>query len=265
MKNRYFPLGFILLLSLTFFSADCGGREDDDIDELGEVDLNFQGTFGTEPLVMLAEEYPYEAGMQVRFQLFQFYISEINLIAKDGSKLNIGEVALVNFENIQSSAAAAKGLDFAFSNIPAGEYKGIEMGIGVASDLNEKAPSDYAVGHPLAFQGNYWSGLSSYIFTKIEGNADLNGDGEFTEKLTFHIGEKEDVPLYEMISLDYDFTVSKDQATTIPLAVDLKQVISPSSSSFLDFRVVSQDHTNQASVYSLIIDNLKKGAISINQ
>lgn len=265
MKNRSFLLGFILLLSMTFFSADCGGREDDDIDEFGAVDLNFQGAFGTEPLVMLAEEYPYEEGMQVRFQLFQFYISEINLIGKDGSKLNIGEVALVNFENIQSTEAASKGLDFAFSNIPAGEYKGIEMGIGVVSDLNEKAPSDYAVGHPLAFQGNYWSGLSSYIFTKIEGNADLNGDGEFTEKLTFHIGEKEDVPLYEMISLDYDFTVSKDQATTIPLAVDLKQVISPSSSNFLDFREVSQDHTNQASVYSLIIDNLKKGAISINQ
>ncbi len=265
MQKPSFLMLALLGLSLTFFSADCGGREDDLVDEFGEVELNFQGFFGAEPLVMLAKEYDYEAGMDVRFQLFQFYVSEINLISKSGEKVRLGEIELINFENVQSDEAASKGLSFAFGNIPAGEYRAIEMGIGVSGDLNEKAPSDYAVGHPLAFQGNYWSGLSSYIFTKIEGNADLNGDGEFTEKLTFHIGEKEDVPLYQTISLDYDLTVSKDQSTVLPLSVDLKQVISPNSSNFLDFREVSQDHTNQAAVYTLIVDNLQKNAIRIRQ
>lgn len=263
MQKRYFLLFTLLGLSLTFFSADCGNREDDQFDEFGQVELNFQGFFGSDPLVMLASEYDYEEGMKVRFQLFQFYVSELKLIGKNGEKVSLGDIELISFENIQSEEAAAKGLSFSFDNIPAGEYRAIEMGIGVPSDLNEKAPSDYAVGHPLAFQGNYWSGLSSYIFTKMEGNADLNGDGEFTEKLTFHIGEKEDVPLYQIISLDYDLTVSKDQSVSLPLAVDLKQVISPSATSFLDFRQVSQDHTNQASVYTLIIDNLQKHAIRV--
>ncbi|MBX2877056.1 MAG: hypothetical protein KTR30_33360 [Saprospiraceae bacterium] len=265
MQKQSFLMIALVGLSLTFFSADCGGREDDLLDEFGEVELNFQGFFGSEPLVMLANEYDYEAGMDVRFQLFQFYVAEIKLITKDGEKVNLGDIELINFENIQSAEAASKGLSFSFNNIPAGEYRAIEMGIGVSGDLNEQAPSDYPVGHPLAVQGNYWSGLSSYIFTKIEGNADLNGDGEFTEKLTFHIGEKEDVPLYQTISLDYDLTVSKDQSSVLPLSVDLKQVISPSSTSFLDFREVSQDHTNQAAVYTLIIDNLQKNAIRVRQ
>lgn len=263
MQKRSFLLFSLLALSITFFSADCGNREDDLVDEFGQVELNFQGFFGAEPLVMLANEYAYEAGMNVRFQLFQFYVSEIKLIGKNGQKVSLSDIELINFENIQSEDAASKGLGFTFDNIPAGEYRAIEMGIGVSSDLNEQAPSDYAVGHPLAIQGNYWTGLSSYIFSKIEGNADLNGDGEFTEKLTFHIGEKEDVPLYQTISLDYDLTVSKDQSVSLPLSVDLKQVISPSADNFLDFREVSQDHTNQASVYTLIIDNLQKNAIRV--
>lgn len=265
MQNKSFLLLTLIALSLTFFSADCGGIEDDNLEEYGQVELNFQGLFGSEPLVMLANEYDYEEGMDVRFQLFQFYVSEISLVRKDGQKVTLSDIELINFENIQSEAAASKGLSFSFDDIPAGEYRAIEMGIGVTGDLNEKAPSDYAVGHPLANQGNYWTGLSSYIFTKLEGNADLNGDGDFTEKLTFHIGEKEDVPLYQLISLDYDLTVVKDQTAMLPLAVDLKQVISPSLTNFLDFREVSQDHTNQAAVYTLIIDNLQKSAIRVRQ
>lgn len=263
MQTRSISHYLLLFLSLTFFSADCGRFEDDMVESYGNVQLNFKGVFGADPLVMLADTYEYEEGMKVRFQLFQFYLSNIILLAKDGTKISLSPVTLVNFEQIQSGDAATKGLDFSFENVPALEYTGIEMGVGVAPLLNEFQPADFKVGHPLAIASNYWSGLSSYIFTKIEGNADLNGDGNFTEKLTFHIGEKEGVPMYEDIHFDADFRIDTDQTLTLPFQVDLKQVISPSANSFLDFRTVSQDHTNQASVYSFIIENLKKNAISL--
>ena len=104
------------------------------------------------------------------------------------------------------------------SDVPAGQYKAIKLGIGVPEELNATQPGDYTPGHPLST--DYWTAASSYIFTKVEGNADLDGSDEFATKLTFHIGGN---PRYREIEFEKSITVSPAGALPIAFEVDLKK------------------------------------------
>lgn len=235
-----------LLLSLILLAADCN---EDKVQpaETGTLELNFKGTFGTDPLEMYAREYAYEAGMKIKLQLFRFYLS--NLILSDDTKLS--DIELVDFEDVQSDAAAQQGITLRFENIPAKTYTGIKTGIGVAEKLNSTQPGDYAPGDPLS--DNYWSWALGYVFTKIEGNADIDGDGVFNDKLTFHIGANS---LYRNKTFTKNFTVKPNETTRLNFVVDLRKVLIRSDSDYLDFRKVTIDHTNNMEVATFISDNM---------
>ena len=107
MKSYHMPLLMVLLL----FSLSCeknseGSRVD--------LNLNFQGKFGDKALVMLSEDYDYEDNMDVKFQLFQFYISDIALIKNDKSQTaetKLSDVELVSFGEIYDSGSANSGVN----------------------------------------------------------------------------------------------------------------------------------------------------------
>ncbi len=241
---------FIATLAAAVSFISCGDKKNS---EAAKVDLNFKANFGDAPLAMFTRAYPYPEGLNVRFQNFLFYISDVVLIREDGSEHKLSEVELLGFKNIQDDAAAARGISTSSAEVPAGVYKGLRMGIGIAPALNGTQPGDYKPGHPLT--DNYWSWALGYIFTKIEGNADLNGDGNFNEnvKLTFHIGANE---LYKVKSFDKTFTVRAGEALTLPFQVDLRRVLVAPNGNFLDFRSIQQDHTNDMNVARFIMDNL---------
>lgn len=243
---------FAWVIALTvLLAASCGN----DNNETASVSLDFKARFGAAPLTMFTRAYAYPEGMNVRFQNFLFYVSDVELIREDGSAQKVSEVELISFKNIQDDAAAQKGIQISKSNIPPGNYKGIRFGIGVAPALNGTQPGDYKPGHPLT--DNYWSWALGYIFTKIEGNADLDGDGNFNEnaKLTFHIGANS---LYRTKTFDKNLTVKAGETLRIPFQVDLRRVLITPQNIFLDFRSVRQDHTNDMNVARFIMDNLEQ-------
>jgi hypothetical protein len=250
LKKLLLP-GIVFLLLL--FSA-CT-RDDDTVSgERINLDLYFKGLYGDAPLLMYAREYPYEAGMQLRFQAFQFYISDFALLRKTASgtdTVRILDVALVSFENIQDPAKAAEGVRIAVQGVPAGNYVGAHMGIGVSPRLNATGPGDYKPPHPL--DGNYWSWAKGYVFTKIEGNADIKGDGKFAEKLTFHIGEN---PYYRQKAFQGTIEIG-EAANQLQFDVDLRRVLVAEPGKFLDFRVVTADHTTNKDIARFIADNLQ--------
>ena len=247
---------FLLFLCLSVVTS-CEQRDDDDQQALGSVELNFKSVYGDAPLVMYADEYDYQEGMKIKLQLFQFFISNIRLIDEDGKESKeLLDVALVSFEDIQNTVAASEGIAVSLDGIPAGNYQGIRMGIGVKESLNGTSPSDYQAGHPLS--GHYWSAASSYVFTKIEGNADLEGDGVFSEKLTFHVGGN---GRYRDVDFMRPITIGSDPAA-LEFSVDLEQVlVDEEESLFVDFREVTQIHNGTAETAVFIMDNL---AASIN-
>ena len=219
-----------------------------------DVVLNFKSTFGQEPLLMFESAYDYEENMQLKFQLFHFYISDVALI-KGGNVEKLIDVDLVSFKDVQSEEAAEEGVSIRIPDVPIGNYDGIQLLIGLTPELNATQPGDYEAGHPLS--DNYWSWALGYIFFKIEGNGDLDGDGQFEEKLTFHIGGNE---LARPKSFNQKLVLEQGVDTELSFAVDLDKVIR-NQGTFLDFRSTPQDHTNDMDLARYLSDNLGEAFI----
>lgn len=244
----------ILLFSFALLAVSCTPEEDFE----GTVELNFKGTYEAEPLRMFEQEYQYEDDLMVKFQLFNFYISDISLVQEGSATIDpadqLSEIELISFKNVVSLEDAAEGITLTYEEVPTGIYSGIQFGIGIAPDLNATQPGDYEPGHPL--DDNYWSWARGYVFSKIEGNTDLDGDGQFGDKLTYHIGDDN---LYQVITYNFPtpLNVDSDEPLKINFKVDLRDVLIKDGE-YLDFNIneQTQDHTNNADIYEFLWDNL---------
>ena len=239
-------------LVLAILSVGCAS-DTAEVAKKTEVTLHVKGTFGKEPLLMYAKDYGYEAGMRVKWQLFQFYISDLSLLRQSSAGMDtikLLDIGLVTFKDVQTEAQASTGYTIPLKDVPEGKYAGLILGLGVSPALNAGNPGNYTPPHPL--DGNYWSWARGYVFTKIEGNADLSGSGPFSAPLTFHIGENE---FYRTKTFQQPIVVSA-QHPHLELQVDLRRVLAAGAAQFLDFRQVTQDHTTDRAVARFIADNL---------
>ena len=244
----------IIILAAAAIILSLGSCQDDNKGEQkSEVTLVFRSTFGGQPLVMYDPAYQYVEGMRMKAQLFQFYLSDIELVAANGEKTKLSDIELINFGDDNNSQQASEGYVLRFKDVPGGQYDRIQFGLGVSPDLNATQPGNYAPTHPLA--DNYWSWALGYVFSKIEGNADNNGDGVFNDKLTYHTGAD---ALYQVLSYEGPFMVPVDgSGYQIEFGVDLKDVL-VRGDRFVDFRIAedTQDHTNDPELYNFLWNNL---------
>jgi hypothetical protein len=248
---------FYSLLLLVFAISACTYEKGD----AGQANLNlrFKGFYDGSNLKMFTGTYPYYwDGIKLRFQLFQFYISDVTLLGENGDSTKLLDIALVSFKNVQDDAAAQKGITFEVKDIPPGKYRGIKMGLGVSADLNAMGPSNYQPPHPL--DDNYWSWAKGYVFTKIEGNVDADNKGTFPFKLTLHIGED---PFYRQKTILSPFEI-KPGANDLNLGVDLYQVMKGNSGILLPLRSGYQNHTTDLVYAKFISDNLPAAITLLN-
>ncbi|MCI5081931.1 MAG: hypothetical protein MRY78_09570 [Saprospiraceae bacterium] len=251
----------LLLLSLTLISLTWYGCDnEDDVPEEpqpGVAQLVFNASFQDQLLTMFEDTYDYEDGIDLRFQLFNFYLSDITLVSPEMGDVVVKDVDLVSFKDIYNAEDAAKGIRIDLGEVPETNYTGVKFGIGVKESLNATQPSDYELGHPLS-PANYWSWASGYVFFKIEGNADLDGDGVFEndDKLTFHIGNNE---YYRQSSFDKTFSVQPNDTTLINFEVDVyDMLVDESTGEYLNFKEVKQDHTTNPEVAGFLADQLQQ-------
>lgn len=252
MKNMLW-LGMILLL----LSASCKDK-----DSHGQVDINFKSTFDATPLVMFSQIYPYYDNLNLKFQLFHMYLSDVVLIPDDATGSTTTphtEIALISFKDVLDQSAALQGITISANKIPVGKYKAVRFGLGVAPRFNATNPGNYTPPHPL--DDHYWSAMLGYVFMKIEGNSDNDGDGQFTDKLTFHIGDNS---LYRTMEFPVALEVKEGQTATVNFGVDLRRVLAVGPDDFLDPRTVTQDHTSNPDLYNYLYNNLEQ-AVQIKQ
>ena len=229
------------------------GKDDEGGGDMAELVLNFTANYGNNPLVMFERTYDYEADMDFKMQLFQFYLSDVRLLRQNNGateEVPALDVDLLSFANIYNDADAAKGINTETVSIPAGTYTGLRFGWGVSPQLNATIPPDYPLGHPLS--ENYWEDAKSYIFFKVEGNADLEPNGDFSDKLTFHVGGDNN---YRELTFEKTFTVEKNGKLTIPLSVDLKKILIATDGEYVDFRQVKQSHSNTSPAAVFMAEN----------
>lgn len=242
-------IGAAVAAALTFSAC----QNDDATADKSEVKLNFYSTYDGAPLVMYSTVYDYPEGIKMKAQLFQYYVSDIELVQANGEAVRLSEIELIQFGDDLSEQQARDGYTLTFTDVPAGQYERIRLGLGVNPALNATQPGNYAPNHPLS--DNYWSWALGYIFSKIEGVADVDSDGVFSEKLTYHTGAD---ALYRVLEFDGPFVVPTDGSDlNIDFEADLKDVL-VNGNRFVDFRIPedTQDHTIDENLYGFIWENL---------
>lgn len=239
----------LFALATLLIGTGCDNADDNGGPATAELTLTATSTYGDDPLVMFERTYDYEENMQLQMQLLQAYLSDIALVyVEDGTEREelLTDIALVNFGDIYTDADAEAGVEVVKMEVPVRNYTGLKFGLGVSPELNATIPPDYELTHPLS--QNYWEDASSYIFFKVEGNADLNEDGELQEKLTYHIGGNNNFS-----SVQFNGTIDLEQGTPQSLALnfDLRKILIKDDGTFWDFREAQFAHstTSPAAVF----------------
>ena len=188
--------------------------------EAGDLNVNMKLQYDGVPLVMF-EPYEYPDGKAINFTRFSLYTSDFQI---DNEVIN--EVEFHNLTNSHSTAELAEnGYDWSLSDIPVGSYDRISFNIGVPEALNGMDPGEFPSGHPLAKPAENWFSWKSYIFLKVEGNIDLDGDGVLETGIALHTGSDEAL---RNVGMEYPLIISQDQTSQINLAIDLYQLFNGS-------------------------------------
>lgn len=196
-------------LTLSLFSCDKS-----DPAATVQIKVALQATYDGKPL---SDADTYTLGTnQLRFSRFSTYLSDIVLV-NGSAETRLSEIEWAQFLPKTSNLDSAGRVVFTYE-APEGQYTGLKIGLGVKSDLNNKKPSDFAVNHPLYQENEYWTGWKSYIFTKVEGKATVNGVAG--NSLTHHCGSNE---VYTPV--EFTQTIDVDGKKGILITMDLKKLM----------------------------------------
>lgn len=216
---KYFLLSSLLVFSLISCDRDLGTTQDD----VADVEMVFKATYDGAPFI--ANEVLNYGDDQIRIQTFSFFVSDIR-VGTSSSSAEVDDVEYVEFGNINTMQQALDGVSIANTSVPAEEYPGVAMGIGVAADYNAQPPSEYGPYHPLSETSRYWSDWNSYIFLKIEGIMDTDGDGQFDDvSFVYHVGG-DDAYRSVDVAFEESIEVVKDNPMQITVTVDLLKILS---------------------------------------
>ena len=219
--------------------------------ETTTLELSFTANYDGIPLVINEQEYDY-AGNPIRFSKVSFYVSNVTLGETEISDVNYIDLTKTHTDKV----SAERGTTMDFPKIPVGEYQSVAFGIGVAPDLNRTKPSDYSTSHPLGADnsGEYWEAWNSYIFVKIEGQYDADGNGFDGEDIAFayHVGQDE---LYKTLKATFDspLLLEVDTQTDINFSIDLKKLLTTGTGELLPLDV--HDPNNQMDIMRMIMGN----------
>lgn len=226
----------VLILAIPFLFASCdnGGIS---LKRKGSIDMNFKATYDGAPMV-LGDFYDYPSGQghRITFQVFNFFVSEVQLGAED----KVEDAIFFDFrENHSAASTAPNGESFVIENIPAGDYSSLNFGVGISAALNATNPADYRSDEALSNTSMYWDWRGSYIFAMIEGGIDTTGDGLINVPFTYHMGSD---ALFRDASFSNPITIERGTATPLNFGVDLKDVLVKDGTAF-DIAGASSSHT----------------------
>lgn len=185
-------------------------------DDKGDLNLNFKLTYDDAPLVMF-QEYDYPTGGKFFLSRASFYISDIAL-----DEEIIKDVDYIDLTNSHASeASAVDGLDYRITDIPAGSYSTFKLAYGVTAENNAQNWTDFPSNSALSRSGEYWDAWESFVFFKLEGMADLDGDGTFDQGISLHMGGDE---IFVELNANVPTEISADTEASKVLNIAVDQV-----------------------------------------
>ncbi len=242
----------LLLLSFTFMTA-C--KDNDEPVNRDNFTVTFKVLYDGQPLEKYVN-YPY-GDKYIMFDKFNTYLSDLTLL-KGAEEVKLSDIEWVDFTPDFAPDDKAVSVSFKYT-VPDGDYTGVKIGYGVRADLNAKKPADFLVGHPLYLENEYWTGWKSYIFTKIQGEFDVDGDNSTDTNIFYHCGSD---AVYNTATMNRDIRVSGDG--TLEIEFDLKKLFT-FNGQLLDLtvptnQVTSHDASNIA-LGQKIMSNFKNATL----
>ena len=219
----------VVLVSVVALFPSCS---EPDVEPLpGKVALTADFTFGGEAIELGATAED-ALGYNLRLEGFRCYFGSVEALTADGHI----ELSDIELYNTGDSAWWAWEL-------PAGEYTGLRLGIGVPADLNvDIDPSTYPNDHPLGVAGSggmFWTWNTGYIFTRFEGKADLNGGENFDTPFAMHVGGD---AYFNVLELDESFTVEQCSSVGFSLRGEILDGLSNANDT-IDLAIDAVTHT----------------------
>lgn len=202
----------LLLLALGMFTF-IGCSDEEMVDTNLVVQLTYEG----EPLTMFTE-VNFPDGQKMRFSRVSMYLNEFKLKGEEDHQLF--DIEYINLTSSHDSEVkSAEGFVMTFQEVPTGDYTGVSFNIGVPTAQNAMTPEEFGNDEALSNQAEYWPGWKSYIFTKTEGDIDMQNNGEFSG-FSLHTGSDQ---AFQSVSLSKSFEI-KENGDAVTLVLEMKDV-----------------------------------------
>lgn len=175
MKRKLFHMLLPALAVLSgVFILGCKDDNEPGTDPVvaGSLHLDFDNVVGNEDLKLNTQTYQNSSGESFTVSLFNYYISNIELLKADGSSFVVPQDSSY-FLIRESNEASQKAT---INNVPVGEYTGVRFIIGVDSTRSVADPSKRkgildTFSGPTNEEAMYWDWNPGYIFMKMEGGS----------------------------------------------------------------------------------------------
>ena len=158
-----------ILMAITTVAAlsSCGKEDNNNDSTPAKVTLQFDHYVGAEKLTLgdAASAKAYTSnGQTLKFSEVKYVITNVVLVKADGTKVPYHTEDLDKGGFLINQADAAS-LAPVLNDIPEGDYKGIEFGLGVKKELNNLSLQDKFKHSGIM----HWEWANGYRFVKLEG------------------------------------------------------------------------------------------------
>ena len=155
-----------ILMAITTVAVLSSCSKEDNSNSTGKVSLQFDHYVGAEKLTLGTNAEGAKAytsnGQTLKFSEVKYVITNVVLVKADGT------IVPYHTEDLDKGG-------FLINDIPEGDYKGIEFGLGVKKELNnlklqDKFPNFYRLTGEFKHSGiMHWEWANGYRFVKLEG------------------------------------------------------------------------------------------------
>jgi hypothetical protein len=195
----------VFLFALFFGLSNCT-----DPIEISDVFLDVDIRVGSE-LFDASQTYTIN-GVAVEFEAVRFFLSDLA-----ATQIAAGETAITDETSFHQPNDDAQ---FA-GTISSGSYDEITINLGVPASKNNADPTQYTRDEALSVEKSpsiHWGWDTGYMFVRIDGFYDSDGDGAVDTDFELHLGKND---YYTPFAVPYSFEAAADEPVTLSLDFDL--------------------------------------------
>lgn len=233
LKFAIYVLAFSFLFTACKENRGCTDKTALNYDEAADVNdgtceyevklrMKFTAMSGTDT-VKVNENYTSANGTLIKVSTLRFYISNIHLTTNQDEKILLKDVGLIDFDDFRSPSKQYFADNFIDLTTRLYNVKNVQFDLGLSDAINFGDPTLYDNDHPMGVQlFQHWSWSTGYIFVKIEGQSDSDGNGIIDENdkdFLIHTGTS---PLFrEGIKIEKNLSIRGDNKDEFNVIIDM--------------------------------------------